>query len=363
MVTKGEDLIKRHTKKTIAFPFVCLICMTIFLATSVMAQGDENAAPLQSSPLNDINITGFFDVVGSYNATSDDETDFGLGQAEVDLERSWSNKVSAAIAIAFNNSTSQFELGAAELNIPLYTSDNGFLRDVNITAEQFDVPFGLDYRVFASINRKFISPPWFVDVHGGWRGWNDNGVQAHMQFNNIDITTFWVNGFEESATVTRRIMNLATGIEDTVIEEIDTTPANALGGRLSLFPINNLEVGGSLATGLNNSNRQEMYLTDLHAEYIRDALSTRAEVVWHSVNRSISPETHTGYYLQGIYEFNKPFVMLRYSSFKPHAQDRVLLTTLGAGYKLAQQTEFRYETQLSSNTNNVEHHFQLVTGF
>ena len=74
-----------------------------------------------------LEISGFFDVVNSYDQTPEDNTDFGLGQAEVDLGHQVAPNVAAEVAIAYNSDESVFELGAAVIDINLNESEKNLL--------------------------------------------------------------------------------------------------------------------------------------------------------------------------------------------------------------------------------------------
>lgn len=310
-----------------------------------------------------LEITGFFDVVGSHQIASEDETEFGLGQAEVDLESELSEKAAISVAVAYNNESSNFELGAAELGINLFVNENSFINAIDVVAGQFDVPFGLDYQVYASIDRKLITEPWFADIHGGWRGWNDFGVQLQAASQYGNFVGYWVNGFEESAEVTQRIINLTTGLEEDTVLEYNTTPADAFGTRVGIIPIAGLEIGGSFAVGFNQSGKDEMTLSGVDIQLTSNKLLLKGEYLYHSVNRTIAKEGHQGYYFQPIYSFERVFITGRYSSFKPENEDWIDQVSLGAGYSIHEGVELRFETVINDNKDNNQNILQLVAGF
>lgn len=318
---------------------------------------------LAGNQFGNLEISGFFDAVSSYQSSSADKSEFGLGQAELDIESELSARASVSLAVAYNADDAVFELGAAELGLNLHSSEQTFLTSVNVVAGQFDVPFGIDYLVYGSIDRKLISEPWFADIHGGWRGWNDFGAQLQMESPYGNLVVYGVNGFEESAEVTKRIMNLVTGLEEDTVVDVNTTPAHAWGSRLGITPVGNLEIGTSFAIGINASSKTEMILVGTDVQYTLGPAYFKGEYISHSVNRSIAKETHQGYYLQGLYSFNRAFVTSRYSSFKPEDANTVGQVSIGAGYALTDGVELRFETLINENSDNNQNLLQLVAGF
>ena len=81
----------------------------------------------------DLEISGFFDVVGNYQTSADDKTSFGLGQAELNLENQIADKVTASVAIAYNNETGGFELREATLEINLFEDENNTITSASVT--------------------------------------------------------------------------------------------------------------------------------------------------------------------------------------------------------------------------------------
>lgn len=267
------------------------------------------------------------------------------------------------MAIAYNNETGGFELGAAEIGISLYSNDNGFVNSLNLVTGQFDVPFGIDWHVYPSPDRKLVSGPWLADVHGGWRGWNDFGWQFQVESKLGNFVGFWVNGFEESAEVIERVINLATGLEEESVNEINTTPADAFGTRLGITPVSGLEIGGSFAIGYNESGKDEMTLSGADLQYSVFDFDFKGEYIYHSVNRSINEEFYHGWYFQSAYNFAPAFVVGRYASFKPQGNESIGQFTLGAGYAIAEGVELRFETLINDDSDANGSTFQLVAGF
>ena len=309
---------------------------------------------------SELDISGFVDVISTYQNSQDDQNEFGLGQAEIDIENDLSERSSIAVAVAYNNEDAVFELNTAEIGLNVWANNNSFFSSVDVTAGQFYVPFGIDYNVYPSIERKLVTSPMVVDyTHCGW---NDFGVRLNVTSPVGNLVVFGVNGFESSYEVIDAAQSLTLGVA--VGEEINTTPANAFGGRLGITPVSNLEFGGSFAIGINESNEDEMVLYGGDIQYSVNQFDFKGEYIAHSLNRSIEQEDNAGYYLQGIYNFDRVFLVGRYDSFQPDGADWCNRYSIGAGYSVIENIEIRFETQIDNdNSDNNQNFLQLVAGF
>lgn len=319
----------------------------------------------ENDVIGGLEISGFLDVISTYQRKVADNSEFGLGQAEVDLANELSDNITAEIAIAYNNETGNFELGAALIDIHLFGGGEkhtrGFAIDHSfIVAGQFDVPFGIDYYVYPSIDRKLVTSPMAVDLtHGGW---NDFGLQFGLNATHGNLIVYAINGFEASAEVLDEVETLSTGID--TYETIDTSPANAFGTRLGIAPFSGLEFGSSFATGYNESGKSEMLLWGADFQYSISALELKGEFIYHSLNRSIAEENNRGYYVQTSYDIlEQVFVTARYGSFKPDGAQWYGQFSLGAGYTLSGDVGLRFETLISENSSDNLNIMQLVAGF
>lgn len=334
------------------------------LASTEQMMPQESSDPPQDlsgevSEWPNVEIAGFVDVLGSYNRSVEDKSDFNLGQAEIDLESDLSDRIGIALAVAYNSDDGVFELGAAEIGINLYESDEGFLNSVDITAGQFDVPFGIDYNYYPSIERKLISGPLVVDnTHAGW---NDFGFKFGLESGYGNFVFYGVNGYESAYEVTDTSMALALGVS--VGDEIETRPAYAFGTRLGVSPIPMFELGTSFAIGLNQSEKDEMLLWGGDIQFWLSDFYLKGEYITHSYNRSIEKSDDKGYYAQGLYDFGRFFVSGRYGSFKPDGEEWNGRFSIGGGYVLMDQVELRIESNFHDDSDENNTILQLVAGF
>jgi hypothetical protein len=316
-------------------------------------------APWQMAFGTDLDISGFLDVTTSYQNSNDDKSEFGLGQAELDIRSKISPIARVAVDIAYNNDEKVFELSTAEIGLSLYSNENNSISSVDLTAGQFYVPFGIAHNWYPSINNKLVTTPLAVVMtHDGW---NDFGAMFNVTANSANFVFFVVNGFESSFEVIDNAQSLATGVA--IGEEFNTTPTQAFGSRIGLIPTANLEIGGSIAMGLNESNEDEMIMFGADAQFSYQNLNFEGEYISHSLNRSLAEETNTGYYVQGTYNFERVFFVGRYGSIEPEGMDTYTRYSLGVGYGVTEGVEVRFESTINDNSDNNTNILQLVAGF
>ena len=328
---------------------IILICFLLFTAL-VVAGNDEAQEPIS----NEIEITGFMDFISAYSNSQADKTNLNLGQAELDLTKVLSNSKSVALAIAYNAEESKFELGMATLDLQVsnYTT---------FSIGQFDVPFGVDYKTYASVDRKLITAPRVVEFTH--EGWNDIGAQIYVENKSGNFSAYIVNGFESSAEISEQVFNIATSLFEEQIIEVNTTPSNAIGGRLGINLLSQLEIGSSIALGLNADNKDEMLLTGFDIQLQYQNLSLKGEYISHSLNRSINKEENHGYYLQSLYDFQKFYITSRYGSFQPDGVEWIGQLSIGGGIPLLEGSELRFESILHESSENNRTMIQFVAEF
>lgn len=327
---------------------------------------DRSSLSVNEEPeFGGIEWSGFFDVVSTHQSSAADNTEFGLNQAEIDLTSQLSDRIAIEAAIAYVPNDAFFELGAAFVDIDLFGGGGSHVRPAfrvdhsSVMVGQIDVPFGIDYKVYASPDRKLITTPMAVDLtHDSW---NDFGLQFNLKATHGNLVVFGVNGFESSAEVIDEAQSLTLGYE--VTEEVNTTPAAAFGGRLGIAPVGFLELGSSFAFGINESDHNEMFLVGADLQVSLASFEFKGEYISHSLNRSIAEETNRGYYLQGSYSFGPAFVVSRYGSFRPQDNQWVGRMSIGGGYALTEGAELRLENIVAENNENNQTIFQLVASF
>lgn len=321
-----------------------------------------------ASAENEIEFSGFLDVVSEYSAVAFKNGNFSLGQAEIDLTRRLGERMEVAVAVCYDNEAGNFGVGSATIDLHLFGADEGYLKRLwnigrsGIIAGQFDIPFGIEWHDYCSINRKLISAPSAVEAtHDSW---NDLGIQLYSTCRFANFAFYAVNGFESEAESTWMEFNLATGQYEEVVEIINTTPENAYGGRVGITPATPIEIGFSYAVGINQSNRREMILSGVDFGLDVASFHARAEYISHEKNRSVNPKTNEGFYLQGWYSFGAPFIALRYGGIKLDRENFWYEhLSLGCGYVVGRIAEARAEYRINDRGIADVLSLQLAAGF
>jgi hypothetical protein len=302
---------------------------------------------------------------------------YSIGQAELDLESSFSDAVQLAGAIAFNPDESQFELGVFAIDFHLWGRDEGHMRESSwlnssgIAAGQFDVPFGIDWQVNTSIDRRTVSRPLVVEeTHGAW---NDLGVNAYFSTGHLNGAFFVLNGFDDEEP--------CNGL---CSAPVDIRSRRAYGGRVGLAPAEWLEVGGSYAylpseadEGTSGVTPRNMSLAGADIRVAGGPLSLRGEYIDHHLAMDVQQETDqgstltayarddSGFYTTAMYDFGKYFLIAQYDRFSPGGAGEADLdrVTGGAGWVVREQCELRLEYQSWSGDEPDAAYMQLAVGF
>ncbi len=346
------------------------------------------AIPFKSAPAqlsesgfktNGVTVTGHFDVQAVGRNAELGQNDFYIGQLALDLTSDLSSRVLAGMEIAYGYDE-QVDINEAfiDWNVyrwngqprynPLATISAGFM------VGQFDVPFGLDWRSYRSVDRPLVSIPTVIaNTH---RGWNDLGVEMHGELTWANWSVFAVNGFGTSSTLRlpdRPLpVSLSAGADD--VQSDDVVPTEAYGARVGLVMNEHIEFGTSFAAGYTDENMQDERLFGVDFTGETENLELKAEFINHQRNRTDAKESVFGYYLQGKYNFGERwFGVMRQDAFNADGTvvypmnvamtNTVLSTSAGAGYRVSPNAQFRVEYQLAEGSNNDTVYLQTAVGF
>jgi hypothetical protein len=325
-----------------------------FYSESDKIQQEDKTTPVFNVISPVVSISGFGDMYTQIGKNEENENRMQVGQVEIDLETKIGGKVGIAAAIAYAPYEETFGLGQFTVNIPLFGEENEHFfvsPDINqsgIIAGLFDVPFGLDWNVYPSIDRKLISVP--VVVEYTHNCWNDYGVQLYTSNDWFNGVLFSTNGFGYE------IQN-----ESGTALTIDTKLA--LGGRLGFKPADIIELGTSHAQMFDQRNRKNMYLSGADLQFNYNNLYLKGEYIFHSADLLLYKSN--GFYLQGMYDFNNFFLVTRYDRFSTDSFEQIEYSqgSLGAGWIIINGCEMRYEYQKSFLNGENTNYLQLVVGF
>ena len=328
---------------------------SILLALSVACAQDVSGTATTAEPagaLGSIEVAGFGDLYRALGAT---EGRFGVGQMELRLAKLLDGGATLEAAIAFSGDS--FSLGSFQVDFPLFAGrgDRGpasnRIERSGFVVGQFDVPFGIDWHVYSSIDRRLVSVPLMVEnTHGCW---NDYGIQGYLETQRLNLVLYGANGFDY-----QRI--------DPSDAPVDVPMEWALGGRLGVKPVTWMEFGGSCAGFLDANQALDMALAGVDLRVHCHGLAAKGEFVAHRTGMGRPDQaTHTGFYGQGQYDFGRWFTIARYGKFSPEGGEAEELSrlSLGAGWVISEECESRVEYQVSEESDNEVALLQFVVGF
>ncbi len=320
------------------------------------AVGDQPAPA--ANPFSGLRIGGFFDMNATHQSSADDNTQFDLGQVEIDLDHDVSEKTYVRITPVWNSSAGVLSLGPAYVRVQLMGYENRSITELSVSAGKMDIPFGIGLLENGSVNRKIPTRPKAISqTHGGW---GDYGMQFDLKFNYANFVGYAVNGFASTAEVDS-VLSLSLGVPEGTV--INTTPAYAFGTRIGATPFGSLEFGTSFAVGQNESNRNEMMLIGADLQYSVFLFEFKGEYIYHSLNRSIEETNNRAYYFETRFATGRWTVASRYGSFKPDGQEWDGQFCMAAGFGVTSNVEVKVESLFKENTSDNSSTVQLMTRF
>jgi len=266
-------------------------------------------------------IYGFLDLQWEPGADGENDRIFRLGQAEVDLDAAIADRTGVCVALAWDPVTEAFGVGTAAVNLQFSPGDlEAFCRpqEVNATgviAGRFDVPFGIDWLLYPSINRPLVSMPLPVEAtHGGW---NADGVLLYGAAGSWNALLHATSGFDHSRV-------LGTG------GEAVWTGRQAVGGRLGAVPRPGLAVGVS-AAGLDAvEDGRSMVLAGADVFLTRGPATLRGEFL-RLRTRAPEPALDQGWYAAAQWDFGPCYGIVRWDEWYAQGASRERRISLGTG--------------------------------
>ncbi len=290
-------------------------CLAIMLALASLQPGA--AVRAAEAPA----IGGFMDLQWSPGAAGGDDPVFSLGQAEVGLAAAVNDRTDAALALAWDPDTDEVGLGCATVNLRFGPGDPGsicrhrHLPGSGILAGRFDVPFGVDWLTYPSIDRPLISAPLAVDAaHGSW---NADGVLGYASSGPGNVIVHATGGFDRERA-------LADG------SAAAWTGRQAFGGRIGAVPVQGFAPGLSAAWVDAVEDGRSLALVGLDLTVDVGRWFMRAE--WLQVSsRGAEDHDDHGWYAAVQHAVGPGYGILRWDEWRPEGQPRDRRLCLGAG--------------------------------
>lgn len=295
----------------------------------------------------ELEVSGFVDVIGQ--GQQGEDTAFGMGPFEIDFESEFSSKVSFEGAVVVEGE--EVGLGQTLVDFKLLEEDK-----LGIQVGLLDMPFGLDYQVFATPDRKLVTLPLVTELmmDGGWA---DVGVNIHGSAPRLNCNVYVVNGMGEDSGVP-------------VNQITDNNNSKTVGGRLGFSPIKDLEFGFSYVQGpyLDGAADEALSRIGGDVQFAYERLEIKGEFVKGEEEvPGARKNEHEGLYLQLLGKATeKVYGVARYGYWKPKGGDRVTRITIGLGYDPIENVSLRGEYQINDETPSVDNNLfslQAVLSF
>ena len=306
----------------------------------------ESGDMMEKMGLLPLEFTAFGDFFYRFERPGAD--DFHVGAVELDATLKLTPYVNVSTAIVFDGAEDAFGLGAFVIDCGIAGDGDGYvfqskrIAKSGVSFGRFDVPFGIAYLQYPSVENRLISLPQAVDLtHGGW---SDIGAQGYAVGEHWTAVGYVVNG------------------PDHPIGPDEVAPSRtAAGGRLSAKVDELIEVGGSAALDFAAEGPvMGFFGGDLATTF--GPVDLRGEYLLKQVKAPGLPELTHGIYGQARVQVEPAFLVARYDTVLEGASTLDRRLTGGAGVAVFPQGEVRavYEHSFDSDIRMMT--LQLVGG-
>lgn len=292
-----------------------------------------------------VEISGFTDI--SCRGAEGENTEFSMGAFEIDFISKINNRINFEGAIVVEGE----EIGLGQTLI-----DGELVKNrLGIQVGLLDIPFGIDYRFFATPDRVLISAPLTTDIiiDGGW---SDTGLNLYGQFSKLNYNLYLVNGMGENSG-------------DPVNQSGDNNNSKTLGTRVGFEFVKNIEIGASFARGsyLNTNNEEMLTRQGVDINASAGIFDFKGEYIGSKKDVPGSAEIEQlGYYLQATGNItDKLYSSIRWGYWEQEKNNLNSLTA-GAGYRLNENFSLKTEYQINKEEKEIENNtlaVQAVIGF
>jgi hypothetical protein len=293
-----------------------------------------------------LEFTAFGDFFYRFSRPSPD--DFHVGAVELDAALTLTPFVNVSTAIAYDGEGDAFGMAAFVIDCGIAGDGDGFLvqsqrlKKSGVSFGRFDVPFGVAYLEYPSVeNRLTTLPQAVLATHGAW---NDVGAQFYAVGDHWTTIGYVVNGIEHP------------------IGADESAPARtAAGARVSGKVDEVFEAGASAAWDFAAAGPVMFFGGgDLSARL--GPLDVRGEYLLKHVRAQGVPELTHGAYGRALVHLDPAFLTARYDTVLENSTTLDRRISGGAGVEIFPQGEVRavYEQSLDREIRSVT--LQLVGG-
>jgi len=289
-------------------------------------------------------FSGFVDF--NYSKQEGENSSFGIGSLEIDIEREFSKTLSFEGAFVIEDE--EISMGQTLLNMKV--KDN-----LTFQIGLIDMPFGLDWKFYAAPDRRTITSPITTEkLFDG--GWSDIGVNFSGNLEKLNFNLYAVNGFgEDNGSPVNQIQ--------------DNNNGKTSGTRIGFTPLKNLETGISFMQGpyLDDNNSDLLSRTGLDFLYTSDKFQVKAEYIKGTEENTGTTKNTTATYLQLTKEiFKELYTAVRLGYYKEEKVKPEKRYTFALGKNLANDIRYIAEYQIkreNPSTKNNLFSMRVVVGF
>jgi hypothetical protein len=303
-------------------PLVCSrnnfrVSCLVALLPAAAAWGEPHAPAANPQ----IVLSGFMDLQWEPGADGQERKIHRLGQAEIDVDAEIAPGVGLCLAPSWDPVAEAFGVGTAAVNLRFGAGGvdavcrERHIEGTGILAGRFDVPFGIDWMLYPSIDRPLISMPLPVAAtHGGW---NADGVLVYGATGPLNGMLHATSGFDHS-----RVLDSGG--------EAIWTSRHAVGGRAGAVPWTGCAAGLSAAGIDALEDGRSQLLVGLDLSLNNGPLGVRGEFLRHRADAE-EDLVGEGWYLAAQWNFGPAYGIARWDSWRPQGAARDRRLSLGAG--------------------------------
>ncbi|MBU3956019.1 porin [bacterium] len=301
-------------------------------------------------------LSGFVDA--GYQDGQSENSSFGIGAFEIDFASEFSDKISFEGAVVVEGGA--VGLGQTLVDIKLLSEEK-----LGVKAGLIDIPFGIDYQVFATPDRKLVSSPLVTELMMDG-GWGDSGINFYGSLSSLNYNIYIVNGMGNKY----EIEGDTTSALVPANQDANNNNAKTIGSRIGISPAEGIEVGVSYAHGpyLDDNTKEILSRVGCDVQLGIGQIKVKGEYVKTEEDiPGANANEHSGYYFQLLGDATeKVYGAVRYGSWKPKGGDEVTRLTLGLGYELEENVSLRLEYQMNDEKSEVDNNLvsaQIVISF